>query len=102
MKNVVKYVRIEGNTVIIVPSKEGRKFLEGRGGLEDGEDTIAGVKVKALIKKFNSGIKNFVHTETLSKNVGSIFVYTDTGELSLGYACMVDEEVEAPKQNDAK
>jgi hypothetical protein len=88
---------VEGNKVIIVPTSDGRKHLEGR-GLEEDEDTVGGVKVKCFSKTFNSPIRNFIVTCTPSKNINSVFAFSSNSEqITIGFPHLVDAKEEATK-----
>jgi hypothetical protein len=91
----LKYARVEGNKLIVVPSKAGKHLFDNR-GLSEGSDTIAGQEVKALVKTFQGNIKNFELKQCPAKNVASIYVYTANEEqFKIGFPCLVEVKEEA-------
>jgi hypothetical protein len=91
----LKYARVEGNKLIVIPTKAGRPLFENR-GLSEGVDTFYGHEGPALVKMFQSNIKNFELKQCPAKNVASIYVYTANEEqFKIGFPCLVEVKEEA-------
>jgi hypothetical protein len=94
----LKYARVEGNKLIVIPTKAGKSLFDNR-GLSEGTDTFYGHEGPALVKTFRSNVKNFELKQCPAKNVASIYVYTANEEqFKIGFPCLVEVKEEAPKE----
>jgi hypothetical protein len=95
----LKYIRYEGERLIIVPTKDGVELLRKLKLGEEGVDVIGGAKVTAFITELDSPVKFFRHEVHTTKNEHDVYVFTEKGaKLNARFAITVDE----PKKEETK
>ena len=79
----LKFCGVEENKLILLPSAAGLEAIKSRYGVQflEEEVTIAGVKVKALVRTFGSGSRNFRVEQNVPRNLTTVRVFDNAEQI---------------------
>lgn len=81
MNELIKYVRVEGNKVIIVPRKDGIELLKKNSRLVEDEEVVGKATLIAYTVTLKGKLKYFHVQQNFINNLTSIHAFTEEGDI---------------------